>query len=335
MRHALPMAAYQVLEELSEKLSGPSAAALVAASNRATVQCLAGEKYRAADLLKEAESLASSTSLFQASRDARRFQTVAELYVLETGRGSVEAIDGGLWPLLVTKAESCRLAASSVRHRWLGPMVTQGLMDRFRRGAMLAADGSAPASRRLMAVLTFYVATIEPLLRFETLAELPSEGAFAEAVSVAAMMVRLLKEVGTPLLTNDWVRGQFSRVLDRKTAGQSAGDLGSVLYAEAENFATWLARIVPDVKRPEGNVCLHGLRELPLQVSIPRFCDRLDYLAGMFANSRRYLDRLCRDVTLQLASEVPAKLIMRFVEFHERIYAGPVSGTTQVHRAVS
>ena len=342
MLHALPMAACQVLEELTEKVTGPCAAALAAAANRATIQCLAGEKYRAADLLKAVEPLASETSLFSASRDAARFRTIAEMYVRETGQSSVEAIDRSLWCLLVAKAESCHLAAYSVRQRWLGSMVTQGLMDRFRRGGAVMADGSVPLSRRLMAgaessrsvpVLAFFVAMLEPVLRFETLTALTSDTAFAEALNVAAMLVRLLKDMGTPLLTNDWVRSQFARLLDQKTVDRDGADLASVLNEEAGPWGDWTARLASDVTRGETNICLTGLLNLPLPVGIPRLCDRIDYLAGIFANARKYLERLAQDVTVQVWSAVPATLILRFVEFYERLYAGtPIPVTTQVCR---
>jgi hypothetical protein len=345
MLHALPMAAYQVFEELSDELVGSVTGSLVAMSNRVTVQCLAGEKYRAAELLKDVESLASSTSLFGASRDAGRFRTVAEQYVRETGRGSEEAIDGDLWSLLVVKAESCRAAALSVGDRWLGPMVIQGLMDRFRRRGTSTADGSVPVSRRLMAgsgssrslpVLAFYIAVLEPALGFETLNVLQADATLVEALSVAAMLVRLLKDVGAPLLTSDWVRTQFARLLDQKTVARNGKDLASILREEAGEFGDWPARISPDVMRRENNVCLSGLLNLSPDVAIPRLCDRMDYLAGMFSNGRKYLDRLAQDITVQVWCDCPSKLLRRFVEFYERLNAGAIAaGTTEAHRAVA
>jgi hypothetical protein len=336
--HALPMGAYQVLEELSDRLSGPCSGALAAASNRATVQCLAGEKYRAAELLRDAKSLADGLSLYSASRDADRFRAITAQYVRDTRRSSVEAIDGSLWALLVTKAESCRMAAFSVRDRWLGPMVTQGLMDRFRRGGSAMADGSVPVSRRLMAsadssrslpVLAFYVAVLEPVLQFETLEALPVDATFSEALNVAAMLARLLKDVGTPLLVNDWMRPQFARLLDQQTVGRGGADLAAVLREEAGKWGEWAARLTPDAERVDANICLSGLLHLPLAVAIPRLCDRIEYLAGVFANGRRYLERLSQDITVQVWSEGPATLILRFVDFHERLYSAVSTASRQ------
>jgi len=331
MRRALPMAAYQVFEELSEKLCGAGSGSLSAASDRATVQCLAGAKLRAAELLKDVEPAAAGASLFGASRHPGRFRQIAELYVRDTGCGSVEEIDGSLWWLLVVKAESCREAAVSVRPTWLGPMVVQGLMDRFRRGGSPLADGSVPVSRRATAgadssralpAIAFYAALLEPVLRFETLRALPSDAAFAEALHVASMLVRLLKDAGTPLLTNDWVRLQLSLLLDQKTVGREGDDLAAVLTEESGACGDWLARIGPDAARGETNICLSGLLHLPPSVAIPRLCDRIDYLAGIFSSGRKYLERLAQDITIQVWSDGPGKLILRYLEFHELMCAG-------------
>jgi hypothetical protein len=111
--------------------------------------------------------------------------------------------------------------------------------------------------------------------------------------------------------------------------------LASILMEESGELGDWLTRICPDIPSGESNVCLAGLRNLSPAVAIPRFCDRIDYLAGMFANGRRYLDRLAQDFTLQVWSQGPSRIVLRFVEFHERTHAGVAAGTTPEHRAVS
>ena len=183
-------------------------------------------------------------------------------------------------------------------------------------------------------VLAFYIAVLEPVLGYETLQSIEADAAFLEALSVAALMVRLLRDVGTPLLTNDWVRTQFARLLDQKKVAREGESLASILLEASEELGDWSMRISPDVVRGDGNTCLSGLLNLSPAVAIPRFCDRMDYLAGMFSNGRKYLNRLAQDVTVQVWSEGPSKLVLRFVEFHERIDAAGAS-TTQVHRAAS
>jgi hypothetical protein len=112
-------------------------------------------------------------------------------------------------------------------------------------------------------------------------------------------------------------------------------DLASILRNEDGEWGDWLARISPDVMCGDSNICLSGLLNLPPSVAIPRFCDRITYLAGMYTNGRKYLDRLTQDITVQVWSEGPAKLVLRFVEFHEQMYARVVGETTQQNRAVS
>ena len=332
---ATPMSAYQVFETLLERISGPASRALIEASNYATLECLANPQATAVALLQDAITLAAGASVFQASREAVRFRLIAEQYVRLTARATLEAIDGSVWSLLVVRAESCRLAAESVRDRKIGEMLRQGLQDRFRGEA---SDSMTPVSRRVtsdrdsrqsFAVLGYYAAILEGALRPETLSGLADDTTFQEALETASQMIRLLNEIGTPLLTSDWARSQFARLLDQKTV-TCEGDLASVLLAGRGQLGDWGARICQDIDRGGRNLCLTGLLHLRSTVAIPRICDRIDFLAGAYANHRRYLDRLAQDITVQVWNEGLRKIIIGFVEFYERTLAGSSTTTATI-----
>jgi hypothetical protein len=198
----------------------------------------------------------------------------------------------------------------------------------------MASSGSTPC----LPVVAFYLAVLEPVLSIETPGAIEEDVTLAEALSVAAMLVRLLKDVGRPLLTDDWVRSQFARLLYQETLVGEGEDLASILLDTAGELGDWLVRISPDVMRGENNICLCGLLGLPGAVAIARFCDRVDYLAGMFSNGRKYLERLAYDINLRAWGERPGKLVLHFVEFYEAAlpgnrnfggYAGASSGVVR------
>lgn len=356
IEHSLPMSVYQFYEIVSDNLSiglgSPIAddhaheerRALVLAFNQAMAQRLGGDARSARELLAPQREPAGRISLLRNTLNTNAYQRIVFEYLATRPSVSLEEIDSAVWPLLVGNIESCAELTRGLRGYACGPLTVQGLCSRYTSVSALLSEPDMLLSRRIthsadailvMPTLSYLICVLKEILEpADTIVDCLRGGVLGEALYTAALLVRLLNDVGTPLLFSAEARADLLHAL-RDRAGDGIADpeprtlkLGAHLLALRERFGNTLSRIVKDLVHGESNICTFGLGEQDLLSSLSALELRLDYIAELYAQAAQYLARVSAEASRRLRDERPMLLVRRFVRFHEHLYAQPYDDTS-------
>lgn len=342
--YLLPMSVYQFYEIVSDNLciglSSPIPhdttralrRELVLGFNDAMVQRLRGEPRPAAELLAPLRACAQGVSLLHNTLNASQYRKVAGHYLGQRPAASLADIDGAVWPLLVANIESCRQLAAAVAPYACGEMISQGLINRYLGVSALISEPELQLSRRLTAsadailvvpTLAYAICGLKEVVQPDAaLAQSLRGGVLGEALYAAALLVRLLNDLGTPLLADAAVRKQLLEGLRAASAGEAgAAPLGDLLRQQCSRYGAALTRLNKDLVHGECNLGLFGLTEVPTAQALGTLGGRLEQLARLYVQAKQYLAELAAEVTGRLGDARPMQLVQRFVGFHEQLYA--------------
>ena len=178
----------------------------------------------------------------------------------------------------------------------------------------------------VMPTLAYYVSVLAEIVRpLDQFPQVIEDGTLADALYDAALLVRLLNDIGTELLVMP--ASEQAALLDtlrlRLAEQPEAATLPNVLMA-AGGQGTQFTRIHKDVLFGEFNVSLYGLEDIfcgskALQV----FGDNLAYFSQLYSQQRASLGEAVHLINERLADERIGQLIIRFVQFHEELYSQP------------
>jgi hypothetical protein len=253
-------------------------------------------------------------------------------------------VDRDVWAVLVANVEAGAEVVDTVTGSPLAGLVRAGLLERY---AALDRTLSAPYLSRLeIAQLSAQTVLVVPTLAYcvAVLADLThpvpglvaavDDGALPTALYDAAMVTRLLNDLGTALLRPD---GADRRAAVRRLRADPGAGLAAALAGPG------CARLAKDLAYGEFNVCLYAARRstagakadapagptagAPAGPTADAAADALaadlEYFAGLYRLHRRSLAAGLARLTGRLGEPRPATRIARFVRFHERMYARP------------
>jgi len=319
------IAAYQAFEIISDNLAIGLAAdadargdggegtaglrrGLLRAFNAAVVARLRGGPPAAALLAGEREAARQVSLLTQSLAGATHRRLAGSL---------AGALDADLWAGLVANAETAAAVADRLAGDPLGPLVADGLEQRYR--AVTRTLDAAHLCLVELAAVGAHSVLVTPTLAYcvgvlagpGTVARLRpvlADGTLAEALYDAALLSRLLNDAGTRLLT------------------MSAGRRRAALPAPRGPLAELLTdplftRLHKDLRHGEFNVCLYAARRCAdPETALDSLAASLDYYARLYAAHRARLATALDRLTRRLQDPVPATLVHRFVRFHAALY---------------
>lgn len=229
-----------------------------------------------------------------------------------------------VWPALVVNVEAALDVAATAAQTPFGPTVRHGLIDRYR--AVSRTLSSRPLSRLELAVLGARSVLVVPTLGYclavvadltepvPGLADTVADGTLGDALFDAAVLARLLNDVGTGLLrlAPDGRRAALASV--RRRAHRD----GLRAALDGPPFG----RLARDLRLGEFNLCLYAARRAPdAAAALTALEAEVDYFATLYALHSDRLTTGLAALTRRLADPRPARLVRRFVRFHERLYA--------------
>jgi hypothetical protein len=273
---------------------------------------------------------ASSVSGFEQSLNPDKHRTMANIYLSQHPELSIADLEFNLWPRLVANIEACLEVTRQVAGFKVGPLVLQGLTNRYAAVNSLL-DEPASALPRLVHIgvdtilveptLAYYVGIFaEDILGLEHFDSVVDEGLLPEALYYAALMVRFLNDLGPVLLTQtECDRSTFVYMLTRPF-DHSEQSLFDVLENAPGGLRPYLTRIRKDILHGEFNISLYGITQLPARQAIPVFEQRLNYLSTLYTQAEARLAELLDQISDRLGDSTTSHLILRFVRFHEHIY---------------
>ena len=242
-------------------------------------------------------------------------------------------VEYAIWPLLVANMESAVDVIDAMRGYEVGPMVREGFIRRYEAvntllsGEPLTFDQRVAVSTHAILVVpifAYYIGilceTVRPLANWERVIQ---DNSLYEALYRAALMIRLLNDLGTNLIRQSAEeRAKFLAVLHREAQRQESPTLATVLGALLDQHDTMLTRIDKDLQHGEFNLGFSDLIDMPsITDALSAFEKRLGDCAALYERSERELAGLLQTISVTLGDPVTSTLIMRIVKFHEALYA--------------
>lgn len=308
---------------------------VLSAFNTAMIERLRGSSKTTDALLQPIAHLAKQISSFDQSIVPDKHRMLAQQYIAMNPAVSMDDIEFSVLPRLVTNIEACVHLTRLSADLQVASIIRQGLISRYRAVQTLLEEGDISLSRRIfigadailvVPTLGYYVGifaeVMHPMKNFRYIVE---DGTLADALYNAALLVRLLNDLGTVLLKQTDDRTAFLQSLHAKCAVSGCRDqsFAHLLINSLNEFGPMVTRLYKDVALGEYNVCLHDITALPADRALPSFGQRLDYLALLYSQRYAYFTQLLKQMTDVLGDARVSGLIEHFVRFHETLYYHP------------
>jgi|GEM_PF-923645 len=303
--------------------------------NRAMIARLQGRLAESEIILQIIKPSVKKLSGFEYSLTGVEQREMVNLFLEanpEMGYG-VEDIEFGLWNALVANIEACADVVDATKDFQLSGILRNGLIRRYAAVNDLLYENVINRDTLLtvstdtilvIPVLTYYIAVLaEALEPNPMLIQVLQNGVLCQALEDAALMVRLLNDIGTNLVaTDEFHRGMLDDLYAEVSLSVSkpTPTFSHILnrYSETAEFMT---RIRKDLTYSEFNVSLHNLMAAPCTpISLLLFADNLLYFKQQYKLRQSRLKDNLKIIARTMGNEVNSGLIHKFVYFHERIY---------------
>jgi hypothetical protein len=301
--------------------------------NQAMLARLNGDPRPAAQLLAPLQAAARRISAFDQSLSRDKHQLCAEAYLILHNQLALSDLEHQVWPALVANIEACVEMAQSMRANRSGELLRAGLISRYRAVNQLLDGQDMPLSRRVdvgadailvAPTLAYYIAALAEVVQpLECLSCVIADNSLAAALHDAAVLVRLLNDLGTRLVT--FAPGERAALLRALLAHyeerpERASSIVDLLSGFGNGNET-LTRLHKDIAFGEFNVALHGLGHITcMREALQVFENNLAYFAQQYAAHQRSLQTTLVVISQRLADDRVSALIDRFVRFHEQLY---------------
>lgn len=300
--------------------------------NNAMIARLKGDRAQSDRLLVDIQRQCENVSGFEQSLTHHEQAQIVAAFIEQFPEYRTSDIEYGTWNALVANVQSCAALVEHMRGYRLESLVRQGLIRRYEAVNALLSKSVADRQTLLdvsiysilvIPVLAYYIAVLTEMLgATPRLNELLDNGVLVQALEDAALMVRLLNDLGTNLVATD----QFHRKLlddlyaHLKSMHTPTAGFTDLLMLYSQD-STVMTRIRKDVSFGEFNVSLHNLTTSPATpVTLLLFGSNLVYFQKQYRECRQRLDANLAIIEHTLNSDTVSRLIHQFVGFHEHIY---------------
>jgi hypothetical protein len=305
---------------------------LLATFNTAVIARLTDTSHVRSDALWLAPSVMPRISLVDQSLTAAHLR--AMLATFQRDHPKVIGVEHDLWPLLIANGETAHRVAIAVQTDPFHDLVVSGLIARYAGVNRLLESRDVTWDERLITgrdtilvqpVLAYYAALLQT-----TMAPEPLEAhAIASALQQAAVLVRLLNDIGTPLLEmSDRDRAHQIQQL-RCQAYQTHVTVLQDLLRDAVEPAVW-TRLLKDLQYGEWNFAIDAVpASTPVAAQLDSLEQHLSQAARIYAITQETFgsSTTCLKHSGALAGQI-ATLTERFVQFHRALYQQLFTSTT-------
>jgi hypothetical protein len=258
-----------------------------------------------------------------------------DAYVDAHPDSSAEDIEYSLYPLLVANLETCSQLVEGITGLRSEPMVRHGLVRRYS-GMNALLDKRFISREEMIQIgtdsimvvptLAYYVGLIAERIRPMTeYKSIVFDGSLLEALEDAALLVRLLNDMGTPVLEQSQKEREVlvAQLISHydPTTQHTFQDWLNVVTCE---HGIMFSRLRKDCMYGEFNVCLHQARNAAsLAHACEIFVEDLLVISNIYEETKARLYERLAEMNGRLGDQLLGKLISRFVEFHKVIYSQP------------
>ncbi|MCJ0873240.1 hypothetical protein [Streptomyces sp. AP-93] len=344
--HGTFMSVHQIYEVVSDNLAiGLAApgvtAAVPAGQEREEVLRLfnpaAAESLRAMDSRPARaafagwENPARRISAFRSSNNEAEHRALAAAFGREHPGEDPAGLEFSVAPCLLANITSGLAMADVVRSLATWDLFITGLARRYTAVQRLLIErptdleallGIGTDSIMVVSTIAYYTGLINEVVRpLPAYAHVLDDGSVQRLLTDAALLVRLVNDVGTRLLEQaPQDRRQLVARLRAAAVASPAGDLAQVLWQAQAAEGALLTRLKKDVGFGEFNVCLDGIRHLPGQEGLAHFEDRLDRVTTLYRRTVDSLTRGAAELRARTGSPLVGAPALCFVRFHQELY---------------
>jgi hypothetical protein len=300
--------------------------------NNAMVARLKGDRVSSDLILTRIKPKAEKVSSFNYSLTGNEQTEIAAAFLHETPNATMDAIEFGAWHSLVANIQSCGDLVDRMQRYQLGDALRQGLIRRYEAVNDLLLDrvhskdalvNVSINTILVIPVLTYYISVLTEVLQpNRALPTLIENGTLQKALEDAALMVRLLNDLGTGLVVTNQYHSTLLNDLYAKLPPSADPDTTFAdMLMEHSKQVQLMTRIRKDISFAEYNVSLHSLMTSPpTTTTLLLFGSNLVYYQELYRKARERLNTNLLTISQTLKTEHVSHLIYQFVTFHEHIY---------------
>lgn len=267
-------------------------------------------------------------STFEQSLSPHKHHKFAAEYSAQNPSADMHAIEYSLYPQLVANMDGAKAVIDSLAGTRSQELVRTSMIRRYRDGGVWLHRANfdfedlfyfGTGSILVIPTLAYYIAVIGEILRkFKKVRFIIEDKSLAKALEIAALLVRLLNDIGTYLLrSDDAARSAVVRDVQTRTT-QTGLSLNAVIPDLFEENPQVYTRLRKDVHFGEYNLLLASL---PPHNAIDKFGSHLHIFAHRYQKSRAELEVILNQIDNRLGERFVSIIIWRFVLFHEGLYA--------------
>jgi hypothetical protein len=303
--------------------------------NEAASTYLQDETRKTEGYLTSLEPLTNGVSIFKQSLSPHKHQAIANAYLNSHPLIHLNEIEYSTFSLLLANVQMCMDVVSRTEDQATTEMIRQGLLDRYRASDQLLYDTNSSLGNVLVSsahatmaipIIGYYIqAMVTTAGLDESFATIVEDGVLHEALYSLSMLIRLLNDIGTPLIVQTSAeRKVFMSQLQQRQMMMSspARSMSEFLDQVSEEYDTLLTRIIKDLRHNEANLLLHEIDDYDSVVdSITHFGEQLEYCSELYQEHIQQLKQLMGRINKSMQDDRVSKLLWRCVKFNEQLYS--------------
>ncbi|MEL7433061.1 MAG: hypothetical protein AAFN11_03865 [Chloroflexota bacterium] len=307
---------------------------VIASFNDATISLLeSANSDQTEQLLMSVQPHAERISRFQHSLTETEMRHFATLYRKMSATPHIaKDLEFNPLPSLWTNMYTCHDVAVWSTELACADLVKRGLVWRYASvnrqlrdlSNLTVADlvETGAHSILVMPVLAYYIGVIAEVIKpNEAFADVLADNSLETALYDAALLVRLLNDLGTGLLTQQTERALLHQQLLKQVSKPRTRTFIQALEAVAKQNVA-LTRLNKDIQHGEFNVVLAKMIDVTAsKVAVEEFMQLLDQFATIYDTHYNRMLSLSAGLSERLGTDFASQLIIRFVKFHEKIYS--------------
>lgn len=303
--------------------------------NPIMISKLQGNATAVGELLMPYQSDLEKISAFQRCLSPQKmYQFAEEFSKYQSDPAAVKKLDCCFYTILTLNIQTSLDLAQSLRHHVIHQLLEESLIARYDAVHQLLsssyltphnlADWGAKAIL-VLPTLVYCIGMLDSIKPNPVLAKVIKEGSLQTAIYSSALLVRLLNDIGTPLLNlNVTERKKFFKSLVELTQKTDYSSLLELLMAANQDIelAKRLIRIRKDIQYGEFNICLDGIKNINnIGPALDEFQYKVNFYSELYQQHLVHLQMSCSYLEQQFQNKIISTLIYNMFKFHEKMYS--------------
>lgn len=303
--------------------------------NDAIIRKLRGDNNSVINLLKPFEPLTYKISAYQKCLMPKQMYEFAAEYQKLYPHASLEELEYCYFSILILNIHTCLNLVDSLQGHPLNTILKNSLIDRYEAvNEIIKSDHQitlekladlGAKSMLVMPSLAFCIGALDNIISHPSLHKAIENGSLIDNLYTAALLVRLLNDIGTNFLNIGAKDLQklylhFNEMLRHKEYNSIFEFLNNV--SSANEFYNLMPRIRKDIQLGEFNICLDHLNISEDNViALKEFFTRIKFFSMLYKKRKKFPNKISTLITNNFADKKINQIIVNFVKFHQAMYS--------------